>query len=81
MSTGRPRGRAWRMPDLGRTPWTARLGLGLGGTFPAVLLTGSVVHEKVPWQQTAIHAGDWLITLLVVSLVVGGRDRRRHLTG
>jgi Protein of unknown function (DUF1761) len=60
---------------------TARLGLGLWGAFPAVLLTGSVVHEKVPWQQAAIHAGDWLIKLLLVSLVVGGGDRRRHLTG
>jgi Protein of unknown function (DUF1761) len=54
-----------------------RLGLGLWGAFPAVLLTGSVVHEKVPWQQAVIHAGDWLIKLLLMSLVVGrGRTRR-----
>jgi hypothetical protein len=50
-----------------------RLGLGLWGAFPVVLLTGSVVHEKVPWQQAAIHAGDWLGKLLLVSLVVGPR--------
>jgi hypothetical protein len=30
------------------------------------------VHEKVPWQQAAIHGGDWLATLLLVSAVVGG---------
>jgi len=48
-----------------------RLGLGLWAAFPAVLLTGSVVHEKVPWQQAAIHAGDWLVKLLLVSAVAG----------
>jgi hypothetical protein len=54
-----------------------RRGLGLWGAFPVVLLTGSVVHENVPWQQAAIHAGDWLVKLLLISLVVGrGRPRR-----
>jgi uncharacterized membrane protein len=46
------------------------LGAGLW-TFPVVLLTGSVVHERVPWQQAAIHAGDWLVKLLLVSVLVG----------
>jgi Protein of unknown function (DUF1761) len=50
-----------------------RLGLWLWGAFPVVLLTGSVVHEKVPWQQAAIHAGDWLLKLVLVSAVVGRR--------
>ena len=50
-----------------------RLGLGLWAAFPAVLLSGSVVHEKVPWQQAAIHAGDWLAKLLLISLVVTPR--------
>ena len=52
-----------------------RLGLALWLAFPAVLLTGSVVHEKVPWRLAAIHAGDWLVKLLLVSLVVGARRR------
>jgi Protein of unknown function (DUF1761) len=56
---------------------TIRLGLGLWAAFPAVLLTGSVVHEEVPWQQAAIHAGDWLTKLLLISLVVGGGRTRR----
>ena len=43
--------------------------------FPVVLLTGSVVHEKVPWRLAAIHAGDWLVKLLLVTLVVGARRR------
>jgi hypothetical protein len=47
------------------------LGAGLWAAFPVVLLTGSVVHEKVPWQQAAIHGGDWLIKLLLIAAVVG----------
>jgi hypothetical protein len=52
-----------------------RLGAGLWGAFPVVLLTGSVVHEKVPWQQAAIHGGDWLVKLLLVATVVRGGRR------
>ena len=60
----------------------ARLGLGLWAAFPAVLLTGSVVHEKVPWQLAAVHAGDWLAKLLLVSVIVGrGGGRGRRLSG
>lgn len=51
-----------------------RLDLGLWGAFPVVLLSGSVVHEKVPWQLAAIHAGDWLIKLALVSTIVGWRS-------
>ena len=51
----------------------SRLGAGLWVAFPVVLLTGSVVHEKVPWQQAAIHAGDWLLKLMLIAAVVGGR--------
>ena len=53
-----------------------RLGLALWVAFPGVLLTGSVVHEKVPWRLAAIHAGDWLVKLLLVSLATGVRRRR-----
>ena len=38
--------------------------------FPAVLLGGSVLHERVPWRLAAIHAGDWLLKLLAVSVIV-----------
>jgi hypothetical protein len=57
------------------TDSAVRLGAGLWGAFPVVLLTGSVVHEKVPWQQAAIHAGDWLVKLLLIGAVVGGGRR------
>jgi hypothetical protein len=39
--------------------------------FPAVLLSGSVLHEAVPPQLAAIHAGDWLLKLLVITGIVG----------
>lgn len=54
----------------------ARLAVGLWAAFPVVLLSGSVVHEKVPWQVATIHGGDWLIKLLLVSAVAGRQPRR-----
>lgn len=39
--------------------------------FPVVLLTGSVVHEQVPWRLAAVHAGDWLLKLVAITLIVG----------
>lgn len=43
----------------------------LWAAFPVVLLTGSMIWERVPWQTAAIHAGDWLLKLLLVALAVG----------
>ncbi len=45
--------------------------------FPVVLLSGSVLHERVPWRLAAIHAGDWLVKLLLISVTVGRGPRRR----
>jgi len=61
---------------LHRITHRAALGAGLWAAFPAVLLTGSVLHEKVPWPQGAIHAGDWLVKLLLISILAG--ERRGH---
>jgi len=48
----------------------AALGLLLWGGFPLVILSGSVLHEKVPWRLAAIHVTDWLVKLVLVSAVV-----------
>ena len=48
----------------------ARLATGLWLAFLAVLLTGSVVHENVPWKLAAIHGGDWFLKLALMSAVV-----------
>jgi hypothetical protein len=53
------------------TDWTGgvRLGLALWTGFPLVLLTGSVIHENVPPKLAAIHAGDWLLKLIILSVI------------
>lgn len=38
--------------------------------FPVILLVGSVIWENVPGALAAIHAGDWLLKLVVVAMVV-----------
>lgn len=38
--------------------------------FPVLILIGSILWENIPWKVAAIHAGDWLVKLLVVSLIV-----------
>ena len=39
--------------------------------FPLVLLSGSVIWEKVHPVTAAMHAGDWLLKLLLIALVLG----------
>jgi len=38
--------------------------------FPVIILTGSILWENTPWKVAAIHAGDWLVKMLVISLIV-----------
>ena len=47
-----------------------RLGLFLWIGFPVILLTGSVLWENIPWKVAAIHAGDWLVKMLVIPIIV-----------
>ena len=46
------------------------LGVFLWVGFPVILLTGSVIWDNVPWKVAAIHAGDWLVKLLVIPIIV-----------
>jgi hypothetical protein len=52
--------------------WTGgvRLGLALWIGFPVVLWIGAIIWEAVPWRLAAIHAGDWLLKLLVIAVIV-----------
>ncbi len=52
--------------------WTGGLllGLALWIGFPFVLWTGAMIHEDTPWKLAVIHAGDWLVKLLVVAVIV-----------
>jgi hypothetical protein len=52
--------------------WTGGLllGLALWIGFPIVLWIGAVIHEGASWKLAAIHAGDWMVKLLAVALIV-----------
>jgi hypothetical protein len=50
---------------------TLPLALVLWVGFPFVLLTGSVIWEKVHPATAALHAGDWLLKLVLIALAVG----------
>jgi hypothetical protein len=52
--------------------WTGGLllGLALWVGFPVVLWTGAMIWEDTPWMLAAIHAGDWLVKLLVLAVIV-----------
>ena len=47
-----------------------QLAVALWAAFPAVLLAGSVIHENVPWKLAVVHAGDWLVKLLIIAVIV-----------
>jgi hypothetical protein len=53
----------------------AGLGLLLWIGVPVNLLSGSVMYENVPPQLAAIHAGDWLIKLLLTTVIIGAERR------
>jgi hypothetical protein len=39
--------------------------------FPVVLLSGSIIWERVAPVTAAIHAGDWLVKLVLLAVIVG----------
>jgi Protein of unknown function (DUF1761) len=45
------------------------LGLALWVGLPLMLWVGAVLHERAPIKLAAIHAGDWLLKLLVIAVV------------
>jgi len=53
---------------------TAAAGVGLGILlwigFSLMLLSGSVYHERVPWRLAAIHAGDALLHMLIITTII-----------
>lgn len=53
--------------------WTGALELAaaLWIAFPVIILAGSVIHENVPSKLAAIHAGDWLMKLVLIAVIVG----------
>jgi hypothetical protein len=58
-------------PELASLPGSLGLAALLWVGFPAVLLTGSMLWERVPPVTAAMHAGDWLLKLVLIGVVVG----------
>lgn len=48
----------------------ALLALWLWIGFPAVFLTGLVIHEHFPGRLAIIHAGDWIAKLLILAIIL-----------
>ena len=38
--------------------------------FPVVFLVGLVIHEHFPGRLAAIHAGDWIVKLLILATIL-----------
>jgi hypothetical protein len=47
-----------------------KFGFSLWIGFPVVLWTGAIIWEKVPPKLATIHAGDWLLKILIISVIV-----------
>ncbi|HEU5384219.1 MAG TPA: DUF1761 domain-containing protein [Ktedonobacteraceae bacterium] len=47
------------------------IGILLWVGLSAMQLISSMVWEKVPLKLAAIHAGDWLLKLIIISALVG----------
>jgi hypothetical protein len=57
---------------LGIVDWPSAIALAIGLwlAFPVVLLVGSVIWENASPRRAATHAGDWLVKLAAVSVIV-----------
>jgi hypothetical protein len=46
-----------------------RFGIWVWIGFPCMILLGAVAHENVPLPLAAIHAGDWLVKVVIMTLI------------
>jgi hypothetical protein len=44
--------------------------------FYAVQLSGAVIWDSMPWQLGAVHAGDWLMKIVFMTLALSFWSRR-----
>ncbi len=57
---------------IGDVDWmgAVRVGVLLWIGLSAMQWVGSIMWEKVLWKMAAIHAGDWLVKLVVIAVIV-----------
>lgn len=62
---------------LGVADWktAVQLGFWLWFGFVFMILVGAVVWDNVPWRLTAIHAGDWLVKLPLMAVILAAWHR------
>ncbi len=58
---------------LGVVDWKGAISLALWVWigFPFMILSGSVLWDKRPWKLAAIHAGDWFVKLVLITVILG----------
>jgi hypothetical protein len=63
---------AWLITRLAIPDWrqAAILGFTLWLAFYAVQLAGAVIWDGMPWTLGAVHAGDWLMKMLLMSVML-----------
>ncbi|WP_067244706.1 DUF1761 domain-containing protein [Microbacterium resistens] len=66
-------GFGWLATQAGMTdlPGVLLLAVVLWIVFPVVLLTGSVGWDRAPVPTAVLHAGDWLLKLLLIAVAIG----------
>ena len=57
---------------IGNVDWIGaiRIGVLLWIGLSAMQWVGSIMWEKVPLKMAAIHAGDWLVKLVLIAVIV-----------
>jgi hypothetical protein len=63
--------------------WKGALGLGfeLWFAFYFVQLAGAVLWDNKPWQLGMVHAGDWLMKMVLMAVVLSVWHRRKSSPG
>lgn len=64
---------AYLLGLVGKLDWLGALGLGilLWIGLAAMQWVWSILWENVPLKMAAIHAGDWLVKLVFIAVIVG----------
>ncbi|MDP3896065.1 MAG: DUF1761 domain-containing protein [Mesorhizobium sp.] len=70
---------AWLIGRLGIADWKAAAGLGalLWAAFYVVQLAGAVIFDGMSPALGAVHAGDWLGKMLIMTIIVSAWRKRQ----
>jgi hypothetical protein len=70
---------AWLIGRLGIDGWKGAAGLGLvlWLAFYVVQLAGAVIFDGMPPALGAVHAGDWLVKMVLMALILNAWRRPR----